>query len=204
MAIGVLEIKWIVHVNSTFTPFNQLFLHEDLQKDRWGTKQSSQFTCSSSFRPMAKTAGWWPKEWDGRQKVRSSVIQDDLGAEPLLLQFDRSKLSWYSWWGMPSLSPLSGVVPSTLQVGGDPGVDCRNYNSLQVWEHLGPWCPGTATILWFSWITQLDPIMSNSFSIYNYIIDQNTIICNYYNGIKQWNCMTLSSISSKCVSSHLK
>ena len=36
-----------------------------------------------------------------RQKLRSSATQDDLGAEPLLLQAARCKLRWHSWGRCP-------------------------------------------------------------------------------------------------------
>lgn len=95
------------------------------------------FTCISSFRPMATACGLWPMEWDGRQKVRSSVMQGDLGAAPLLLQFDRSKLRWYSWWGVPSLSLPLGLYRAHYSWEETMGLTQNALQNLQLPAGLG-------------------------------------------------------------------
>ncbi|KAL7836057.1 hypothetical protein SRHO_G00284040 [Serrasalmus rhombeus] len=76
-----------------------------------------------------------------RDRVRSSVIREGLGVEPLLLHVERSQLRWFGHlvrmppgrlpWEVSQASPL-GRRPR-----GRPRTRWRDYIAQLAWEHLG-------------------------------------------------------------------
>ena len=76
-----------------------------------------------------------------RDRVRSSVTQEELGVEPLLLHIKRSQLRWLGHLYRMSTGRLPGEVfrsrPIWRTPRGRPRTRWRDYVSQLVWERLG-------------------------------------------------------------------
>ncbi|KAK0131124.1 hypothetical protein N1851_034199 [Merluccius polli] len=64
-----------------------------------------------------------------RNRVRSSFIREELGADPLLLRVERSQMRWLGH--LVRMSP--GRLPGHVPLVGDPGEDPGHT----AWERLG-------------------------------------------------------------------
>lgn len=81
----------------------------------------------------------WGAQWCGTTSVQSHFSSNLTGA---------------SWGGTagegcplcPSLWGCTRHIVTGRRPRGGPRTHCRNYNSQQAREHLGPCCPGTATV----------------------------------------------------------
>ncbi|KAK3524832.1 hypothetical protein QTP86_007573 [Hemibagrus guttatus] len=76
-----------------------------------------------------------------RDRVRSSVTQEELGAEPLLLHIERGQLRWLGHLFRMPPGHLPGEVfracPTGKRPRGRPRTRWRDYVSRLAWEHLG-------------------------------------------------------------------
>ena len=76
-----------------------------------------------------------------RDRVRSSVIRQGLGVEPLLLRIERSQLRWLGHLIRMPPGRLPGEVfracPTGRRPRGRPRTRWRDYVSLLAWERLG-------------------------------------------------------------------
>ena len=76
-----------------------------------------------------------------RDRVRSSVIQEGLGVEPLLLRIERSQMRWLGHLVRMPLGHLPGDVFRAHPIGrrprGRPRTRWRDYVSRLAWERLG-------------------------------------------------------------------
>ena len=76
-----------------------------------------------------------------RDRVRSSVIREELGVEPLLLRIERSQLRWLGHLIRMPPGRLPGEVfracPTGRRPRGRPRTRWRDYVSLLAWERLG-------------------------------------------------------------------
>ncbi|KAK3564029.1 hypothetical protein QTP86_006952 [Hemibagrus guttatus] len=76
-----------------------------------------------------------------RDRVRSSVIQEELGVEPLLLHIERGQLRWLGHLFRLPLGRLPGEVfwacPTGKRPRGRPRTRWRDYVSQLAWERLG-------------------------------------------------------------------
>ncbi|KAK3522454.1 hypothetical protein QTP86_011000 [Hemibagrus guttatus] len=76
-----------------------------------------------------------------RDRVRSSVTQDELGVEPLLLHIERGQLSWLGHLFRMPPGCLPGEVfrecPTGKRPRGRPRTRWRDYVSRLTWERLG-------------------------------------------------------------------
>ena len=76
-----------------------------------------------------------------RDRVRSSVIRQGLGVEPLLLRIERSQLRWLGHLTRMPPGRLPGEVfracPTGRRPRGRPRTRWRDYVSLLAWERLG-------------------------------------------------------------------
>ncbi|KAJ7994746.1 hypothetical protein DPEC_G00252670 [Dallia pectoralis] len=70
-----------------------------------------------------------------RDRVRSSVIREELGVEPLLLCIERSQLRWF---GHLVRMPPGRLPREVFQARrGRPRTRWRDYISTLAWERLG-------------------------------------------------------------------
>ncbi|KAK5925540.1 hypothetical protein CgunFtcFv8_018055 [Champsocephalus gunnari] len=76
-----------------------------------------------------------------RDKVRSSVIREGLGVEPLLLRVERSQLRWFGHLVRMPPGRLPREVfqahPAGRRPRGRPRTRWRDYISSLAWERLG-------------------------------------------------------------------
>ncbi|KAL3045558.1 hypothetical protein OYC64_013764 [Pagothenia borchgrevinki] len=76
-----------------------------------------------------------------RDKVRSSVIREGLGVEPLLLRVEWSQLRWFGHLVRMPPGRLSREVfqarPAGRRLRGRPRTRWRDYISSLAWERLG-------------------------------------------------------------------
>ncbi|KAK0143304.1 hypothetical protein N1851_018556 [Merluccius polli] len=76
-----------------------------------------------------------------RDRVRSSVIREELGLEPLLLCLERSQLRWFGHLVRMPTGRLPWEVFQARPVGrrprGRPRTRWRDYISTLAWERLG-------------------------------------------------------------------
>ena len=76
-----------------------------------------------------------------RDRVRSSVIREELGVDPLLLRVERSQMRWLGHLVRMPPAPLPGEVfrarPTGRRPRGRPRTCWRDYVSRLVWERLG-------------------------------------------------------------------
>ncbi|KAK5851497.1 hypothetical protein PBY51_023044 [Eleginops maclovinus] len=74
-----------------------------------------------------------------RDKVRSSVIREGLGVEPLFLRVERSQLRWFGHLVRMPPGRLPREVFQARPAGkrGRPRTRWRGYISLLAWERLG-------------------------------------------------------------------
>ncbi|KAK3565649.1 hypothetical protein QTP86_013330 [Hemibagrus guttatus] len=76
-----------------------------------------------------------------RDRVRSSVTQEELGVEPLLLHIERGQLRWLGHLFRMPPGRLPGEVfracPTGKRPRGRPRTRWRDYVSRLAWEHLG-------------------------------------------------------------------
>ena len=76
-----------------------------------------------------------------RDRVRSSVIREGLGVEPLLLRIERSQMRWLRHLVRMSPGCLPGEVfrarPTGRRPRGRPRTRWRDYVSRLAWERLG-------------------------------------------------------------------
>ncbi|KAL3043760.1 hypothetical protein OYC64_003589 [Pagothenia borchgrevinki] len=76
-----------------------------------------------------------------RDKVRSSVIREGLGVEPLLLRVERSQLKWFGHLVRMPPGRLPREVfqarPAGRRPRGRPRTRWRDYTSSLAWERLG-------------------------------------------------------------------
>ncbi|KAK5859728.1 hypothetical protein PBY51_021260 [Eleginops maclovinus] len=76
-----------------------------------------------------------------RDEVRSSVIREGLGVEPLLLRVERSQLRWFGHLVRMPPGRLSREVfqarPTGKRPRGRPRTRWRDYISSLTWERLG-------------------------------------------------------------------
>ena len=76
-----------------------------------------------------------------RDRVRSSVIQEGLGVEPLLLRIKRSQMRWLGHLVRMPPGRLPGEVfrarPTGRRPWGRPRTRWRDYVSRLAWERLG-------------------------------------------------------------------
>ena len=71
-----------------------------------------------------------------RDRVRSSVIQRELGVDPLLLRVKRSQMRWLGHLIRMPPGCLPGEV-FRARPRGRPSTRWRDYVSRLAWEHLG-------------------------------------------------------------------
>ncbi|KAJ8012499.1 hypothetical protein DPEC_G00043460 [Dallia pectoralis] len=76
-----------------------------------------------------------------RDRVRSSVIREELGVEPLLLRIERSQLRWFGHLVRMPPGRLPREVlqarPAGRRPRGRPRTRWRDYISTLAWECLG-------------------------------------------------------------------
>ncbi|KAJ8007663.1 hypothetical protein DPEC_G00096500 [Dallia pectoralis] len=76
-----------------------------------------------------------------RDRVRSSVIREELGVEPLLLCIERSQLRWFGHLVRMPPGRLPREVfqarPAGRRPRGRPRTRWRDYISTLAWERLG-------------------------------------------------------------------
>ncbi len=76
-----------------------------------------------------------------RDEVRSSVIREKLGAEPLLLCVERSQFRWFGHLVRMPPGRLPREVfrahPARKRPRGRPRSRWRDYTNALAWEHLG-------------------------------------------------------------------
>ncbi|KAI3369361.1 hypothetical protein L3Q82_007601 [Scortum barcoo] len=76
-----------------------------------------------------------------RDRVRSSVIREELGVEPLLLRIERSQLRWlgHLFRMPPGRLPreVFQACPTGRRPRGRPRTRWRDYVSRLAWERLG-------------------------------------------------------------------
>ena len=75
-----------------------------------------------------------------RDRVRSSVIREGLGVEPLLLRIERSQMRWLEHLvKMPPGHPgeVFRARPTGRRPRGRPRTRWKDYVSRLAWEHLG-------------------------------------------------------------------
>lgn len=76
-----------------------------------------------------------------RDRLRSSVIREELGVEPLLICVERSQLRWFGHLvRMPPgrlLREVFQACPAGRRPRGRPRTRWRDYISNLAWEHLG-------------------------------------------------------------------
>ena len=76
-----------------------------------------------------------------RDRVRSSVIREELGVDPLLLRVERSQMRWFGHLVRMPPGRLPGEVfrarPTGRRPWGRPRTRWRDYVSQLAWEHLG-------------------------------------------------------------------
>ncbi|KAK0135722.1 hypothetical protein N1851_028399 [Merluccius polli] len=69
-----------------------------------------------------------------RDRVRSSVIREELGVDPLLLRVERSQMRWLGHLVRMPPGRLPGHVPLVGDPGEDPG---HAGETMSLWERLG-------------------------------------------------------------------
>ncbi|KAJ8011838.1 hypothetical protein DPEC_G00062440 [Dallia pectoralis] len=76
-----------------------------------------------------------------RDRVRSSIIREELGVEPLLLCIERSQLRWFGHLVRMPPGRLPREVfqarPAGRRPRGRPRTRWRDYISTLAWERLG-------------------------------------------------------------------
>ncbi|KAK5851386.1 hypothetical protein PBY51_002187 [Eleginops maclovinus] len=72
-----------------------------------------------------------------RDKVRSSVIREGLGGEPLLLRVERSQLRWFGHLVRMPPGRLPREVSQARPAGKRPWTRWRDYISSLAWGRLG-------------------------------------------------------------------
>ncbi|KAK0143194.1 Craniofacial development protein 2 [Merluccius polli] len=79
--------------------------------------------------------------YGGDDRVRSSVIREELGVDPLLLRVERSQMRWLGHLVRMPPGRLPGEVfrarPTGRRPRGRPRTRWRDYVSRLAWEHLG-------------------------------------------------------------------